>query len=62
MIRQSDDFLNYLNWQVLGQDPYAKCCLLDTRDLATEIMRQMGVAEDTDLELYIRHLTLLVIL
>ena len=29
---------------------------------ATEIMRQMGVAEDTDMELYIRHLTLLVIL
>lgn len=34
--------LRYFKWQVLGQDPHAKYCLLDMRNLATEIMRQMG--------------------
>ena len=45
---------------MLGQNPYIKACFLSTRDLAAQIMRQMCVAEDTDTEVYVRHLTLLV--
>lgn len=49
------------NLQVLGQDAYnAKYCFLSTHDLATEIMRHMGVTDDTIFDQYVRHLTLLV--
>ena len=46
--------------QVLGIRPYDKPYLMNTRDLCTLNMKQMGVVDDTDTELYLRHLVLLV--
>ena len=47
--------------QILGQEPYSKACFLNTYDLATQIMRQMNAADNTDVDVYIQNLTLLVI-
>ena len=45
---------------MLGLNPYSTACLMNTSDLSTQIMKQMCVADDTDADLYIRHLALLV--
>ena len=46
--------------QVVGIRPYDKAYLMNTHDLCTLNMKQMGVVDDTDTELYLRHLVLLV--
>ena len=46
--------------QVLGIRHFDKAYLMNTRDLCTLNMKQMGVVDDTDTELYLRHLVLLV--